>query len=429
MLSREDNELLTRVGPGTPMGELFRRFWLPAFLPSELPSPDCDPVRIRLLGEDLVAFRDTMGRVGLLAEACSHRSASLYFGRNEECGLRCVYHGWKYDVEGRCVDMPNEPPDSTFKDKVRHPAYPTREWGGVIWAYLGPKDAIPELPQLEWALVPNSHRRVSKWMLEVNYAQALEGELDSSHVSFLHETFEEESALPKRQVRGDLWKKDRAPQLTVQETEYGGLYGSRRNAGNGQRFWRVTHWLLPTYALLPNPQFPRWCHAYVPIDDYRTWVFDFTFHRDRPLNDAEQALLQSGSWNTPRIVPGTFRTLVNKDNDFLLDRDMQRTQNFTGIWGILEQDIAIVHSMGPICDRTRERLVPADVAVITARRVLLRLAQQVQQGALVHAARHGELYRVRSLDVVDAHDDLPGLLDAHREALVAPPELDQASAG
>lgn len=165
------------------------------------------------------------------------------------------------------------------------------------------------------------------------------------------------------------------------------------------------------------------------MDDYRTWVFDFTFDRDRPLDDAELALLQSGSWNTPRIVPGTFRTVVNKDNDFLLDRGMQRTRNFTGIWGILEQDIAIVHSMGPISDRTRERLVPADVAVITARRVLLGLARQVQQGAPVHAARHGELYRVRPLDVLAVHDDLPGLLDAYREALVAPPGVAQARAG
>src|SRR5919204_5093292 len=188
MLSREDNERVTRVGPGTPMGNLMRRYWMPACLAEELPETDCPPVRVRLLGEDLVAFRDTQGRLGVLEELCPHRCASLFLGRNEECGLRCVYHGWKFDVDGQCVDMPNEPPEYEFKRRMRTRAYPVREWGGLIWAYLGPPGSMPELPQFEWAIVPDGHRYVSKRWQDSNYLQAVEGGIDSSHVSFLHST-------------------------------------------------------------------------------------------------------------------------------------------------------------------------------------------------------------------------------------------------
>src|SRR4051794_33699126 len=182
MLSKEDNELLTRVGPGTPTGELLRRYWQPALLAAELPEPDGAPLRVRLLGEDLVAFRDTSGQVGLLGAHCPHRGASLFFGRNEECGLRCVYHGWKFDVTGQCVDMPSEPPESNFKDKIHHIAYPCAERGGVIWAYLGPSSPVPPLPALEWINLPPEQRFQAKRMQYCNWVQALEGDIDQSHV-------------------------------------------------------------------------------------------------------------------------------------------------------------------------------------------------------------------------------------------------------
>src|SRR5712692_2506385 len=169
MLTREENELVTRVGPGTPMGQALRCYWLPALLAEEISAPDCPPVRVRLLGEDLVAFRDTEGPGGLLGAHCPHRGASLFFGRNEECGLRCVYHGWKYDVAGRCVDMPSEPEESTFKDRVQITAYPCAERGGVIWTYMGPPDRQPALPELEWALLPERQRYVSKRLQECNW--------------------------------------------------------------------------------------------------------------------------------------------------------------------------------------------------------------------------------------------------------------------
>src|SRR3569833_735334 len=175
MLSQADNELLTRVGPGTPLGELFRRFWLPVLLPSELPQPDSDPIRVRILGEDLVAFRDSNSKVGFIQNNCPHRGASLFFGRNEEAGLRCVYHDWKFDVTGTCVDMPNEPAESDFKDKVTVTAYPCEEAGGVVWVYMGPPEKKPMLPCLEWMFVPPEQRVVSRYIQENNWVQGLEG--------------------------------------------------------------------------------------------------------------------------------------------------------------------------------------------------------------------------------------------------------------
>ena len=212
-MTPEENELLTRVGPGTSMGKLFRRFWLPALLSEELPAPDCAPVRVRLLGEDLVAFRDTEGRVALLGPYCAHRGAPLYYGRNEENGLRCVYHGWKFDVTGQCVDMPSEPADSNFKDKVRVKSYPTREWGGVIWAYMGPPERVPDRPPvLEWGLVDADHRRVVKNFQECNYLQALEGDIDTAHVSWLHSSLKPQPNLGVVRTEG---RTDRAPKLMV----------------------------------------------------------------------------------------------------------------------------------------------------------------------------------------------------------------------
>src|SRR2546421_3442729 len=218
MLSKEDNELLTRTGPGTPMGELFRRFWLPALLPSELPTPDCDPIRFRILGEDLIAWRDSNGQPGFVANNCPHRGASLFFGRNEENGLRCVYHGWKFAVDGTCVDMPNEPAESDFRGKVRAVAYPTVERGDVVWAYLGPTEYTPDLPELEWTRVPASHRYVTKRIQFSNYLQNVEGEVDSSHVSFLHSknTAAQSAGIQSEDLRStlpDYMARDRSPRF------------------------------------------------------------------------------------------------------------------------------------------------------------------------------------------------------------------------
>jgi phthalate 4,5-dioxygenase len=418
VLSTEENELLTRVGPGTPMGELFRRFWLPALLPSELPAPDCTPVRLRLLGEDLVAFRDSSGRLGLLEERCAHRCASLYYGRNEEDGLRCVYHGWKYDVEGHCVDLPSEPAESTYKQRIRLQAYPTREWAGLIWAYLGPPERTPELPRFEWTLVPDSHRHLSKWIQDTNWAQALEGEIDTSHLSFMH-SWIDQSASPYPPQRGGLPWKDKAPRLTVKETDYGFAYGSRRSADDGQYYWRVTQFLLPTYSLTSNPQPPEGGRCWVPIDDEHTWTFAYRYHPERPLTAEDQAKLDSGFLFPPKLVPGTFRPVANKENDYLIDRDMQRTKNFTGIAGLNNEDRAIQESMGPIVDRTREHLVGTDAAIIAARRLLLRLAQDLEQGIEPQAPHRGESYRGRAFDAFSSRGEFDALLEEQGTKMLA----------
>ena len=185
MLTREKNDLLTQTGPGTPMGDLFRCFWHPALLAEELPEPDCPPVRVQLLSERLIAFRDSEGRLGLIDEFCAHRCVSLWFGRNEESGLRCPYHGWKYDVFGNCVDVPSEA-NPEFRHQIRLKSYPMVEKGGVLWAYMGAPERKPPLPEYEFCTVRPERRFVSKRLQECNWLQAMEGGIDSSHVSFLH---------------------------------------------------------------------------------------------------------------------------------------------------------------------------------------------------------------------------------------------------
>src|ERR687886_341319 len=250
MLSQADNELITRVGPGTPMGTLMREYWVPALLSSELPAPDCNPVRVLLLGEKLIAFRDSQGKVGLLDNNCPHRGASLFFARNEECGLRCVYHGWKFDVAGNCLDMPNEPPESNFKDKVHAVAYRAADWGGITWVYMGPRqDSPPALPQWEWCHVPENQLQHShKAVYECNYMQALEGELDTTHVYFLHSRLD-----PTAAPAYGLYAPDRRARLEIIDTNYGVMYGARRNEEDGDTYyWRTTQYLFPFYGMFPG---------------------------------------------------------------------------------------------------------------------------------------------------------------------------------
>ncbi|HVX77891.1 MAG TPA: Rieske 2Fe-2S domain-containing protein [Bradyrhizobium sp.] len=420
MLKREDNELLTRVGPGTPMGDLFRRFWLPALLPSELPGPDCPPVRLRLLGENLVAFRDSNNRVGILHELCPHRRASLFYGRNEDCGLRCVYHGWKFDIDGNCVDQPSEPPGADFKHKVKQVSYPAREWGGFVWVYMGPAAEMPELPKLEWTVLPETHRWQAKWLYEANFAQGIEGELDTCHTGFLHDTSTPMSDLTAGMAKAsEYWAGDKAPKLTVEPTDYGYYYGSRRNYPGGQYYWRVTQWLLPCFAIIPMPTWPISCRAYVPVDDETTFVFNTSFNPEAPLTEADLKPLVSGLGPAPKLIPGTFIPELNARNSYGIDREVQRTRNFTGIPGINNQDRAIVESMGPICDRWNEHLGTSDIAIIAMRRRLLEAARSLQLGTAPTAARDGNLYQVRPLDIITPISDLKALITAHGDRMKA----------
>ena len=412
MLSREENELLTRSGPDTPAGAYFRRYWLPALLASELPAPDCPPVRLRILGEDLIAFRDSQGRVGLLDEFCPHRRASLFWGRNEECGLRCVYHGWKFDVAGACVDMPNEPPEYAFANKVRTQAYPAREFGGIIWAYLGPPERTPELPKLEWARVPGTHRYISKRRQETNYLQAVEGGIDSSHSNFLHATVEafqmSDAYLEKVRNANHLRAKyhilDRSPRFTVTKTGYGLLIAVRRNAEEDTYYWRLTQFLLPSHTIIPYQKgLSIHGHCWVPRDDETCWVWSMTWNPDAPLSPDEWEAIRNESFVHASVEPGTFRPLRNKDNNYLIDR-AQLGASMTGIHGFAAQDQAIQESMGPIVDRSRERLGTSDAAIIAMRRLLLEEIRALVDGREPTAPHHGDRYWVRSASMLLKRD-------------------------
>jgi hypothetical protein len=345
----------------------------------------------------------------------------MFFGRNEECGLRCVYHGWKFDVHGTCVDLPSEPPMSNFKDKVKIKAYPTVEYGGCVWIYMGPPALQPPLPHLEWARVPESHRVLSRWIQECNYMQAVEGEIDSAHVSWLHAPLRLADS-PFRGRFNDAIVTDGAPMLTVKPTDYGFCYGARRDISSDEYYWRVTHWLLPTYSLIPSTGFPRGGRCWIPIDDTHISVVQYNYHPERPLTADEVQARK----NSPEITPVRYRLpdgyiidicrdVRHADNDYLIDRDMQRTQNFTGIDVIRTQDTAMTESMGGVVDRSQEHLGSTDTAVIAARRRLIAMARDLQHGIEPTAALRPSIYNVRAVDMVSKESDFERFMDVYAD--------------
>ena len=419
MISAEDNVALTRTGPGTLMGDLFRRYWLPALHSSEIPKPDCAPVRIKLLGEPLVVFRDSKGRVGLLDEFCAHRGVSLWFGRNEGCGLRCPYHGWKYDVSGQCVELPSEGPDGPMRKRMKLKSYPCLELGGVVWTYMGPPALQPEPPGLEWPHVPAKRRYVSKRLQESNYLQAMEGGIDSSHVSFLHSAALQTDPLFKGSKGNEYNLKDTMPEFDVVDFPGGLLIGARRNADRGRYYWRITPWIMPTHSIIPpRAGHPLGAHAWVPIDDEHCWAWSINYHPRRALSKKEIMAMKSGKGIHVKYVPGTFIPLQNKRNDYLIDR---RSANFSGVEGIAMQDASLQESMGPIQDRTRENLCPTDRGIVLARKKLLDAAKANREGRIIPALRPDE-QRVRSCAI-----ELPReqhFREHARHGLFAPPDTD-----
>ena len=419
MLTAEQNERLVRTGPGTEMGDLFRRYWVPALLSEELAEPDGPPVRVALMGQRLIAFRDTSGRIGFLDELCSHRTASLWFGRNEEDGLRCAYHGWKYDVNGMCVDMPSEPLGSRFREKIRQPSYPNVERGGVIWVYLGPPDDAPAPPELEWATLPPGRRFVSKRIQESNYLHAMEGGIDSSHVSFAHRFNIDSDRMHAGTPGLEYIKADTRPKFEVVQSDGGLLIGARRTVDEDRFYWRVTQWLMPWYTIIPpfGTHNPLGGHAWVPIDDEHCWAWSVNYHPMRDLMPDELQSMRDGEGIHVRYMPGTFRPLANKDNDYLMDRQAQRERRtFSGIEGISAQDFSLQESMGAIADRTIERLGTSDAAIIVARQRLLAAAEANAAGLPI-PGRDPAHHRVRSTSVI-LDKGIP-FQDGARDALVA----------
>jgi len=394
MLSKEDNDLVTRAGPGTALGELMRRFWLPIALSRELARPEGEPVRLKIMGEALVAFRDSEGHVGLLEEACPHRQSSLFFGRNEECGLRCAYHGWKFDRNGNCMDMPSEPQTSTMKSKIHAKAYPVRERGGLLWAYMGPAGSVAAFPEFDWLELPASHVYVSRWLAESNYLQALEGEFDTGHVGFLHRNLHAFADSPYH-VAGRYFQEDLVPKWHVEQTD-GGMLAAAYRVVDGKALWRWNHFLLPIFSMLSaEPQRPQFMRAWLPTDDENTSVICISFCYDRPLSDSEIQEFKTGESAHRNVMPGTLFPVANRANNYLIDREVQRTVNYSGIRGIRNQDAAACESQGIIADRSREHLGTNDTGVIQLRRCLINAMRKLATGQEPAGARRGELFAIR----------------------------------
>jgi phthalate 4,5-dioxygenase len=373
MVTAQQNETLTRTGRATPMGEVFRRYWIPALLSEELPAPDCEPVQVQLLSEKLVAFRDTQGRVGLLDEFCAHRRVSLWYGRNEHNGLRCPYHGWKYDVTGQCVEVPSE--NEAFCRDVKLKSYPCIERGGVVWTYMGPKALQPALPDFEWMAVPEDQRYISKRWQESNYLQAMEGGIDGAHVSWLHSGALEHEPM-RVGSKGAEYQRDAKPKIHVMDTPTGVLIGARRGADAGQAYWRVTQWIMPWYTLVPPyGDHVLHGHAFVPIDDVNCYVWTITHHPTRPITAEEHEAMQGGEGIYARLIPGTYRPVQNRHNRYHMDRAAQKSgRYYSGVPGIAMQDASLQESAGPIVDRSEEYLSSTDMGIVKTRNRLLRIA-------------------------------------------------------
>ena len=443
MLSREDNELLCKVGRGTPTGTLLREYWIPALMSSELPERDGAPVRVRLLGENLIAFRVTSGKIGLIQNHCPHRGASLFFGRNEEEGLRCVYHGWKYSCEGHCVDMPSEPEESDFKSKIHATSYPCVERNDIIWTYMGPRRTPPPLPDIEPNMLPEGEYTVQKVLRECNWFQGLEGDIDTSHLGFLHL-----GAVKPDQTKPGTFDyynvADRAPKYEVVDTEFGTSYGAYRPAEADSYYWRIAHFLFPFFTMIPTGILGMQVlvRAWVPIDDDHIMFWSISAPRSRVgtgaaggasgLSAGGRAVAAAGSRAGGfEFLPdssdwtGKFRLAQNKANDYLIDREAQRTHSFTGIAGIHQQDQAVTESMGPIYDRSQEHLGTSDAMVIRTRRRVINAARALRDSATTPpGVDDPTVYRHRSGGVILPRDTdwLEATKGLRRAFAEAPPE-------
>ena len=396
MLTREENERLTRVGAGTPMGTLMRRYWIPAAFSHQIEKPDSPPVRARLLGEDLVAFRDSEGRVGLIDERCPHRTASMFYGRNEECGLRCVYHGIKFDVDGKCTDVPCLPPGTpdgqieAIKKNMGIKAYPCVERGGVVWAYMGPAEEKPELPELVWTEVPEDHRWATRHVQECNWLQALDGGFDPSHLTFLHS-----GAAHERRGNTDRHRGIVPARYESIALPNGFAFGGARDIGDGNTSWHIEVMLMPFHKIVPSA--PRAAHVWAPIDDENTMLYSINYATEGPLTEA--AMERDKAWRGIHTenFPGTDRAVQNKGNDYLIDRALQASgESYTGIKGLGAQDCGVQESMGPIADHTLEHLLVCDSAIARIRKLYLDTLNDMAAGK-PPPGRDGASYRPRAL--------------------------------
>jgi phenylpropionate dioxygenase-like ring-hydroxylating dioxygenase large terminal subunit len=431
MTTAKDGMELTRVGPGTVMGDLMRCYWIPAALSSEV-ERDGPPLRLMLLGEKLIAFRDSAGRVGVMDHRCPHRCASLFLGRNEEGGLRCVYHGWKFDVAGNCVDMPSVLPSQEFKHKVKAKAYQVMERAGVVWVYMGSRAEAPSLPAFEILAMPADEIRVSFIQRDCNYLQALEGEIDTSHFGFLHAGHvDAEDVSEEEPLRYTVTS--RTPEYRLADAPWGTQYAGYREAARGLTYWRFANFLFPFWTQAPNGEFASHMHArgWVPLDDGHTMFVYFWWKRSTSSMTLPQPAFKDG---TPiggtgrgnKLLPNTtdwlgrWRMAANASNDWGIDRAAQKNGTiYTGIDGIHLQDQAITESMGPIVDHEWEHLAPSDQMITRTRRRLLMAARALRdKGTLPPGVEDADVYRgARSGYLVS--DDTSSWLEVYAKQLAA----------
>lgn len=379
MLSPEENERITRV-IGAPAGDMMRRYWLPAMLADEVAIADGTPVRVRLLGEELVAFRDTEGKLGLIEAKCPHRLASLALGRNEEAGLRCIYHGWKFNVAGRCVEMPTEPADYGFRDRISVRSYPVREAGGLVWTYLGDPAAVPPFPAFDWTALPRDRVAPVKFVERTNYLQAVEGAIDTAHSWFLHR-----GALRDWKQRSAI-SMDLSPRLEAEDTAYGFRYAAIRRPTedpDAYKYVKVTNYVFPTTVLIPrslNTKVRPIVQLFVPIDDENTMHYSVFFSTDgTPIDEDE--IRENVNWHPGVNVDSGYRLDICEANGWKQDRvAMKDGTLYSGVKGFPLQDVACQESMGPIVDRSHEHLGTSDIAIIRMRRRMLENIARVADG-------------------------------------------------
>jgi phthalate 4,5-dioxygenase len=381
MTLASDGDELTRVGSGTIMGEFMRQYWIPALMSREI-ERNSPPIRLLLLGERLIAFRDDAGRVGIFDHRCPHRCASLFLGRNEADGLRCVYHGWKYDTEGNCIDMPNLLPEQDFRNKVKAKAYQVVERNGLIWVYMGRRASAPPLPMFEVAMAPEAEHAIAFTQRECNWLQAMEGDIDTSHFGFLHAGHLTPEKLPSGHPLLHTLN-DRAPAYHMAEMPWGTSYGAYRPGGTGRTYWRFANFLFPFWTQQPAGDFRNHVHAraWVPMDDTHT-MFMYLSWEKGAVGEARNEGNAIGATTAPDHVPndsgwyGRWRTAGNPTNDWLIDRAAQREgRSYSGVGSIQGQDQAVTESMGPISDHGFEHLAPSDLMIARTRRRILQAAR------------------------------------------------------
>lgn len=423
-------DVLSHVGKGTKMGALFRSVWLPAILSSQLPTAKGAPVRLKLLGEELVAFRNGKGEVGIVQANCAHRLAPLFYGRVEDTGIRCSYHGWLYNSKGQCLEMQNES-DRSICTKVKIKAYKVIEKADIVWIYMG-EDEPPTFPKFPWIDLPKSQRNATVWIQESNWLQGIEGELDSSHVSILHTNPETMATSPVHRPYSAV---DLTPKLYAKETPVGVLAIARRNADNNF-YWRVAQFMVPAFSSIPAADFPVGGRAFIPIDDHNTYTWDFNYYLKGDLPEAfldyagkglafpPQNKYQAYRLNTGTIID-TFVPVRTAQNNYLINRHGASHSSPSGIHGLNDQDRAMQEGMlatseseGRIVDRDKEFLVAADIAIVRSRRKLLKIIEsEASLEKFRETIQDGSAYAVVPLDVVSEIGEMDEFLQKHQEKL------------